>query len=108
MATPSTWNTSPARSTRTARQASRVAAQSPAGFSTRNSPGLWTKVFSWRKNTVSSPTVMARSPRPMVTPRRGGAEAAPSAARAASEASGHLASDSFPAASFMAKVRQVG
>jgi hypothetical protein len=38
----------------------------------------------------------------------GGAEAAPRAALASGEASGHFSSASFPAANFMANVRQVG
>src|SRR5664280_2494871 len=89
-------------------RASRSAAESPEGSNVWNSPGRRTKVFSWRKKTVSSPTVRARSPRPMVTFRMGGAEAAPSAALASGEASGHFSSDSFPAANFMANVRHVG
>src|ERR1019366_2610975 len=89
---------------RSARQASR----SEAEFNTRKSPGRRTKVFSWRKKTVSSPTVMARGPRPIVTPRMGGAEAAPRVAQASGEAYGHFSSDSFPAASFVANARQAG
>ena len=84
IATPSTRKTSPARSIRTVAHASRRAPTStsdrPVGSSTRSSAGGRTKVFSCRKNTVSSPTVMARSPAPIVTFRIGGVDAAPSAA----------------------------
>jgi len=65
-ATPSTWNSSPARSIRIAAQeaisASIAASVRPAASNARNRPGLRTNVFSCRKKTVSSPTVSARSP----------------------------------------------
>ena len=48
----------------------------------------FTNVLSWRKSTVSSPTVNAASPVPTVTARIGGAEASESAAFASSETCG--------------------
>jgi len=80
---------------------------SPAGSKIWNSPGCRTKVFSWRKKTVSSPTVMARSPRPTVTPRMAAPRQhlAPLWPPARHRA---LLQRFLSAASFMAKVRQVG
>ena len=55
-----------------------------------------TKVFSWRKRTVSPPTLVADPLAPMVTVRSGGSDAAESEALASSETCGHFANSVLP------------
>ena len=70
--------------------------------------GGFSKRFSWRKRTVSPPIL--RVPRPVgrETRRIGGAEASASWERVSWETVGQAFRSALPAASCMAKARQVG
>jgi len=71
-------------------------------------PGGFSNLFSWRNITVSPPTFSALSPTPMVTGVMGGADASSNLALASSETCGQALNSAFPAASFIAKAKQVG